>query len=111
MSLIENLSDFIGPGVVARDVEYKGKTRTFHFRELRADEAEALFINVDKDPKKNKGLRNRVLAATLANEDGSAACTTEEAGKLPNELASLLQTAALDVNGLGAKADDDAKNE
>jgi hypothetical protein len=111
MSLITELADFVGPGVITREVEYKGKTRSFHFHELKADEAEALFLGMDTDPKKNKGLRNRILAATLCNEDGTPAITKDEAGKLPNDLANKLQTVALEVNGLAAKASEEAKNE
>ena len=111
MSLITELAEFIGPTVVAREVEFKGNTRTFHFRELQADEAEGIFLGIDADPKKNKGLRNRILAATLCDADGKPAITKDEAGKLPNDLANKLQTAALDVNGLSAKAAEEAKNE
>jgi hypothetical protein len=110
MSLID-LSDFLGPSVVAQEVTHKGKTRTFHFKELSADEVESLFIGVDSDPKKNKGLRNRILAKTVCTEAGELAYSEAETGALPNDLANKLQSAALDVNGLSAKAAEEAKNE
>lgn len=106
-----DLTDFIGPSIVARDIEYKGKTKTFHFRELSADSVEKLFIGLDADPKKNKGLRNRIIAQGVATEDGENAFTEAEAGALPNELANLLQAASFDVNGLGKKGSDESKND
>jgi hypothetical protein len=106
-----DLSDFLGPSLVARDIEYKGKTKTFHFRELSADAVEKLFLGLDSDPKKNKGLRNRIISQGVATADGEAAFTENEAGQLPNELANLLQAASFDVNGLGKKGAEDAKNE
>lgn len=111
MSFLDSIADFIGSTITEREVEYKGKTRTFRFRELQADEAEKIFLNVHKDPAKNLGVRNRLLAATLVNADGTQACTAADIGKLPNELVSALQNIALDVNGLGAKAEDEGKNE
>jgi hypothetical protein len=106
-----DLTDFLGPNIVTRDIEYKGKTKTFHFRELSADAVENLFIGLDADPKKNKGLRNRIIAQGIVTEAAEVAFTEAEAGKLPNELANLLQAASFEVNGLGKKAEDDAKNE
>jgi hypothetical protein len=111
MSLIQDLSDFIGTGINEREIEYKGKTRTFYFRDIPADDAEKLFLNVDKDPKKNKGLRNRVLAATIVDAEGNTALTEKEAGQLPNELANKLQTEALKILGLTPEAAEEAKNE
>jgi hypothetical protein len=106
-----DLTDFIGPTIVARDIEYKGKTKTFHFRELSADAVEKLFLGLDSDPKKNKGLRNRIIAQGVATAEGDAAFTEAEAGQLPNELANLLQAASFDVNGLGKRGAEEAKNE
>lgn len=105
-----DLSDFIGTTVVEREVEFKGKKRTFYFRELSADEAEAIFLNADADPKKNKGLRNKIISKVVVNENGEQAFKPEEAGKLPNDLSNALNTIALDVNGMGKKAEDEAKN-
>jgi hypothetical protein len=111
MSLFEELAEFIGPTHQKKSITHKGSSRDFYFRELSADVAEELFGAVDKDPKKNKGLRNRILAKIVCNEDGSDALTEKEAGRLPIDLANKLQTAALEVNGLGAAAEEAAKNE
>jgi hypothetical protein len=111
MSLFDELSEFIGESHVAREITFKNKTRTFHFRELNAGEAEDFFAAVDKDPKKNKGLRNRLLAKVVCDEKGGDALTEKEAAKLPNDLANKLQDAALEVNGMNQKGQDDAKKE
>lgn len=112
MSLYDDLSDFIGDAFVSRDITFKGKTKTFYFRELLADEAEDFLGGIDaKDAKKNKGLRNRLLALVIADEKGKPALSVEHAGKLPNELANKLQDAALEVNGLNKSAQDEAKKE
>jgi hypothetical protein len=111
MSLFDELSDFIGASFVSREITFKNKTRLFNFRELSADEAEEFFAKVDKDQKKNKGLRNRLLALTVSDDKGKPALTEEQAGKLPNELANKLQDAALEVNGLNKAAEAEAKKE
>ena len=112
MSLFDELSEFIGASFVSREITFKDKTRTFHLRELSADEAEGFFSGVDaKDQKKNKGLRNRLLALAVCDANGKAALTEEQAGKLPNELANKLQDAALEVNGLNKAAEAEAKKE
>lgn len=111
MSLYDDLKDFIGPTFVSKDIEFKGNTRTFYFRDLVADEAEDFFAKVDtKDGKKNKGLRNRLIAMILCDAKGNVALSEAEAGKLPNGLANKLQDAALEVNGLNKTAEDAAKN-
>jgi hypothetical protein len=106
-----DLSDFIDTAPIAREVEFKGKKKTFHFRELGADEAEGLFLGVDADPKKNKGLRNRIISKIVVTEGGELAFKPEEAGKLPNELANLLNSIALELNGVGKAAAEEAKND
>jgi hypothetical protein len=111
MSLYDELAEFIGTTFVGRDIEFKGKTKTFYFRELSADDAEEFFGKVDKDAKKNKGLRNRLLAMIVCDDKGNAALNAEQAGKLPNDLANKLQDAALEVNGLNKAAQDAAKKE
>jgi hypothetical protein len=111
MALYDELIDFIGSTFVSRDIEFKGKTKTFNLRELSADDAEEFFAKVDKDPKKNKGLRNRLLALVVCDAEGKAALTEEQAGKLPNELANKLQDAAFEVNGLNKAAQAEAKKE
>lgn len=111
MNLLEDLSDFIGSPIVTRDVEFKGKTRTFNFRELSAGEAEGLFLGIDADPKKNAGLRNRILQMALCDAAGAAVITEKDAAKLPNELANKLQAIVLEVNGIGKTAEGDAKKD
>jgi hypothetical protein len=106
-----DLSEFIGATSIEREVEFKGKKFTFHFRELSADEAETLFLSVDADPKKNKGLRNKIISKVLVTETGEPAFKPEEAGKLPNELANILNSIALEINGVGNKAAEEAKND
>lgn len=110
MSIFAELSDFIGTSVVPRDVEHKGKKRTFHFRELSEDESEKLFSGVKADGV-NKGLRKRIIAASVCTETGEPALSVEEAGKLPNTLANSLQAIALEINGFTAQAAEEAKNE
>lgn len=106
-----DLSDFIDTAPTQREITYKGKKKTFYFRELGADEAEALFLGVDSDPKKNKGLRNKIIAQIVVTESGEKAFKVEDAGKLPNELANALNAVALEVNGVGNKAAEEAKND
>lgn len=111
MSLYDDLAEFIGESFVARDITFKDKTRKFYFREMSADEAEEFFAKIDKDPKKNKGLRNRLIALVVCDDNGKPALSEDQAGKLPTELANKLQDAALEVNGLNKKAEDEAKKE
>ena len=105
-----DLTEFLGDTIVDREVAYKGKTKVFRFRELTADEAEGIFLSVDSDPKKNKGLRNRIVAKVVVDADGNQAFKEADVGKLPNELANELQKIALEVNGIGEKAEQEAKN-
>lgn len=107
-----DLKEFIGETIVARDIEHKGKTRTFHFAEISSEEAEELFIGVSKtDEKKNKGLRAKIIASVVRDEKGAKAFTVEEANKLPLWLVTRLQEEALDVNGLNEQKKDEAKKE
>jgi hypothetical protein len=108
---LDDLAEFIGTTYVDRDIEFKGRTHKFYFRLLMADEAEEFFSNIDKDPKKNRGLRNRLLSKIICDDKGGLTLKPEEAGKLPNELANKLQDAALEVNGLNKAGQDAAKNE
>jgi hypothetical protein len=110
MSLFEQLNELMGPNHVARTVTVGGKETTVYFRQLTADAAEEFFAQVDKDPKKNKGLRNKIIAKVVCDENGADSISEKEAGKLPNQVANELQKVALDVNGLSAKAQEEAKN-
>jgi hypothetical protein len=56
MSLFDELSEFIGESHVAREITFKNKTRTFHFRELNAGEAE--------DSPKRKRRNSRMISPT-----------------------------------------------
>lgn len=112
MSLFDEISEFIGKTFVEREIELKDKKKVFYFREMSADEAEDFFAKIDaKDAKKNKGLRNRLLAAVVCDSEGKPALTEEQAGKLPNDLANKLQDASLEANGLNKAAQDAAKKE
>jgi len=102
MKFIDSLADFVGSAVTAREFEHNGKTRTFYARELAADEAEKLYdiVGTDgkPDPKKAKGFRNRIIATCICDETGNTVLTEQEAGKLPNKLATKLQAFAIEVN-------------
>ncbi len=119
MSIFEELADFIGNMRVEREIAYKGQTHAFWFRELSADDALEFFQQFGAEPKKktkeeeaaSKEQRNRILARIVCQEDGSDAMTVKEAGKLPLELANKLNKVCLEVNGLGADAEKEAKND
>lgn len=112
MSILDELKDFLGESFTARDVTFKNKTRTFYFKELKAGEAEEFFGKIDKDAKKNKGLRDRLLAMVMCDSKGNGNWISEaEAHELPNEFANKLQDAALEVNGLNKAAQEEAKKE
>jgi hypothetical protein len=107
MSVLDELNDLAGDVVVPRDVEHKGKTKTFFFRELSSETAENVFDIFDDSGKvskaKAKGMRNRIIAEVLCNEDGSAAVTEKEIAARPASLTEKLQSIALEVNGVGVK--------
>jgi hypothetical protein len=111
MSLYDELSEAIGEMRVEREVMIGKTVKKVWFRELSADDAEEFFGKVDKDPKKNKGLRNRLLSKIVCAADGSPALSEAEAGRLSNQAANALQKIALEVNGLGESAQETAKNE
>lgn len=108
MKIFEQLQDF-NP-IHKREVQFADKTLTFYFREQSADEAENFSQSITGDKKKDKGARNRYLAAVVCEEDGTLG-TAADFGKLPNGLANALQEIAMEINGLGEKAKADAKNE
>lgn len=103
-------ADLIGNPVVERDVKYRGKSKAYHFRELLAGEAEDLFIDVGDDAKAKRGLRSHIIAACVCDANGAAVITSDEAGKLPNSLATALQAVCLEVNGMTDEAQAEAKN-
>lgn len=111
MNLLTEINDFVGSQVQERDIEYKGKTKTFYFRELDAGEAEELFsIFTGLDDKqraiKSKGFRNKVLAKIVCDKNGEPCLTVEDAARIRNQLAIKLMDAAMEVNGLNtAKGD------
>jgi hypothetical protein len=111
MSLYDELSEAIGEMRIEREVTIGKTVKKLWFRQLSADDAEEFFGKVDKDPKKNKGLRNRLLAKIVCAADGSPALTEAEAGKLSNQAANALQRIALEVNGISDTAQDEAKKE
>lgn len=100
MSFRNDLAAFLGPEIVARDIEYRGNTRTFHFRVLGGDDVEKIF-----QPGKEKvGFRSKVIAAVVCLEDGRNAFTREEAASLPNAFQNALIDDCFDVNGIRTKA-------
>lgn len=94
-----DINDFIGSQIVSKEIQYKGKSREFKFLELTAGQAEDLFLGIDAEEK--RGLRAKVIVAIVCDDAGNPAFTTEEANKLPNALATRLQEAALEINGVG----------
>ena len=110
MSFLNDIQDFIGQQFQDRDIEYKGKTKKFFFRELDAGEAEELFsvfngLDDKQRAIKSKGFRNKVLAKILCDAAGASTLTAEDAARIPNQLAIQLQKAALEVNGLNSDKD------
>lgn len=110
MSILNELQDFIGETIVAREIEHKGNSRTFHFRELTAHDTEELFLNPAVKNSTNKGLRAKIIAKIVCRPDGSAMFTKEEADTLPNSLATNLQEVCIDINGLNQKDEEAEKN-
>lgn len=111
MKLFDQLEKF-NP-IHARTLDYQGETLTFHIREMSADETESLFMNVatgKQANEKNKGLRNRILAMCVVDEDGTRA-DAKLFGKLPNEIANKLQALAFEVNGIGQDAKKETEEE
>jgi hypothetical protein len=113
MNLLKEINDFAGSQVQDRKIEYKGKTKTFYFRELDAGEAEDLFsiftgLDDRQRAKASKGFRNKVLAKILCDEDGAPNLSVEDAAGIRNQLAVKLMDAALEVNGLDTKKDEKA---
>lgn len=110
MSFAQQFADLIGNPVVARDVKYRGKTKTLHFRELSAGEAEDLFLGIANDPSAQKGLRARMIAACVCDAEGHPLMDEAEAAKLPNALSTKLQAICIDVNELSDEGKAEAKN-
>lgn len=104
---ISSFTDFAAP-VVARNITVNGKEETVHVKEISADESAKIFDVFDEnqklDKKRSKGLRNRVIATCIVNEDGSPIGDEEAAGKIPVRLANKLQKIAMEVNALGQAA-------
>lgn len=110
MSFSTQFADLIGNPVVSRSVEYRGKTKPMHFRELSAGEAEDLFLGLSADPKASKGLRDRMIAACVCDAEGKPLMDEAEAAKLPNAFSTVLQSICIEVNGLSDTAKAEAKN-
>lgn len=108
MSIFAQLEHYCGGSVIPRELTYKGKTETFYFRDLGADEAEDFFSQFDAE-KKTKHLRSKIIAKILCTKDGGDAITEAEAGKLATAFATDLQAVCFEVNGIGDKAEADAK--
>jgi hypothetical protein len=106
-----DLADFAGPAIVTREVTFRGKKKNYQFRDLPQADIEKLFLkapNATDDG--GKGLRARVLAAVMADEQGNPVMTAEEAGQINNQLAKVLAVVAFDVNGLSPESKEEAGN-
>lgn len=107
MPFLSDLADFLGPEIVAREITFKNKTRVFHFKVLGGLESESVFrAKRNDDGTSADGFRSQVIAAVLANEDGSNALTYDQAASLPNAFQNLLVDQCFDVNGLRTQADE-----
>jgi hypothetical protein len=108
---LADLADFAGPAVVTRDVEFRGKSKKYHFRDLPQADIEKLFLKGPKDPDEgNKGLRARIIAAVLTDELGNPVMTADEAGQINSQLSKVLAAIAMDVNGLSDDSKEEAGN-
>lgn len=103
MSNVINLQGYIQKRqVLSRAFEYQGDSHSAHFLELSASDAEDLFLDLGGEEGQKKGLRAKVIAAIVCDEQGNSVLSEEDAGKLPNALATKLQELALEANGVGA---------
>lgn len=114
-TLLQLIAEALGPAVSAREIKVNGKALTVHAREPSGDEMEAVYDAVrDEDSKvpreRNRELRNRIIAATVCNADGTVAMTHVDAGNLPNSVRTQLQALALEINGMDAKEEEAGKN-
>jgi len=110
-AFLADLADFAGPSIVTREVSFRGKTKNYHFRDLPQADIEKLFLkapNATDDG--GKGLRARILAAVMTDEQGNSLMTAEEAGQINNQLAKVLAKVAFDVNGLSPDSKEEAGN-
>lgn len=107
MQLLDDLKEFIGPTIIEAEIEYKGKTRIFHFKELSVEQAQNLVgglrdVKGNIDPKKEKAFNNKVIASILCGSDGSQ-ITEADAKEVPFALSAKLVQTALEINGLREK--------
>lgn len=102
MSLRELLADLLGAEVQTRPVQWSGKKGTFHFRQISAEEGEAVFAETEglTDRQRGRVVGCRLIAASLCTADGETVSTEAEVRKLPSGAINALYTAAADVNGM-----------
>lgn len=105
------LDEFESADMVEREIEHKGKTKKYLFKELSEFEAGQLFDIYDKkgerDAGKVRNLRGRVIATIVHDLDGTP-LAIERVKALNNSLAAKLQAVALEVNGYGGDAEKQA---
>lgn len=92
---------FASDGLIERPVMLGGKKTKLHFRELPATEFNACFLAGEGDRRVLSPAH--LIAAALRNPDGSPAITAERAAQLKAGPFNAIFSAALDVNGEGAK--------
>lgn len=109
--MIKSFAEFSAP-IATRSITVNGKEETFHIRELSADESASIFDVFDDaqklDKKRAKGLRNKIISTCIVDEEGNPIGDATAAGKIPVRLANQLQKIAMEVNGLGPNAVEDA---
>lgn len=111
MSFLTQLAEFAGTTVVSRELTFRDKTETFHFRELSAAESEDLFIDAPTDGQKsNKGFRSRVISAVMCDLNGKPVLSIEQAAGLKNAVSNLLVHECLEVNAMTDESKEEAGN-
>jgi hypothetical protein len=115
-AFLENIAEFLKPAIIEREVEHNGKKAVFYFRELNGEEGTSIFGGfTSSDPEKKdettRSLRNRSVAASVCDPDGTSIMSEKQASKLPLSLLNKLQAIVMEHNGLNPKAEDEPKNE
>ena len=111
MSLKETFAGLPDAALIEVSLTVSRKQQTAFFRELSGEEMESILEPLRDDegsiPKqRNREFRNKVIAASLCEADGSPVISAEMTSKLPNALYVQLQRHAMGINGLLAESDD-----
>ena len=98
------------------EVQVNGDEVTVYLRQLSADEAEDLLEGLRDEagnvlPGKDRELRNRIVAASLCDENGNAEVSEDEVGKMPHSLFTAVAIPALSINGFMAPSEAEQKKE